>query len=320
MLSMSFIWPHVLFLLILIPLYILLHFHFEKKKKKDIIPFGNTEVLIEAISKTKKIDFLKFLPLILKSFLLCLLIIACARPTSTMYIPIRDTQVMLLIDISISMEATDIQPDRINAAKEAAKQFIRELPRGIQIGIGLFSGSIKILVTPTLDKTKTLRILNDLNTNSLETGTAIGDAILAGSEILSSDNFSRTKQNGDNILVLITDGEANIGIDPIVAAAQAKTDNVIIQTIGIGSPLGTIIRGGILTRLDEYTLKEIASITSGYYFNAQSLTDMNKIYKKIKKTIKMTPQETEVTFMPLIWAFIVLAILQMLKWSKFRLT
>ena len=136
---MDFIWPQALYFLFLIPLYVYLHFYFDRKRKKDIIPFGNLEVLIEAISKTKKIDFLKHLPLILKTLLLCFLIFALARPVSTVYLPTRDTKVMLLMDISISMEAKDIEPDRITAAKEAAKNFVRNLPEGIQIGIGLFS-------------------------------------------------------------------------------------------------------------------------------------------------------------------------------------
>lgn len=318
MLNMNFIWPHVLYLLLLVPVYLLLHFYFEKRRRKDIIPFGNLSTLQEAISKTQKIDFFKHLPLILKVLLFCLLIYACARPTSTVYMPMRDTKVMLLVDVSISMEASDIQPDRISAAKEAAKQFVHDLPKGIQVGIGLFSGSVRVLVNPTIDKTQVLKILDGLNSKNLETGTAIGDAILAGTETLSSDDFPRKTSKGDRILVLITDGEANVGIDPLFASAQAKVNNITIQTIGIGNPLGTIIRGGILTRLDELTLKEVASLTGGNYFNAQNLKEMSTVYKKIKKTIKMIPQESEVTFIPLVCALIILMILQLLKWSKFR--
>lgn len=317
---MNFIWSQALCLLLLVPAYVLLHFYFEKKRKKDVIPFGNLEVLVEAITKTKKIDFLKHAPLFLKSLLLCFLIFALARPVSTVYLPTRDTKVMLLIDISISMEAEDIEPNRITAAKEAAKQFIHDLPRGIQIGIALFSGNVKVLLSPTLEKLKALTILDKLNPRMLEPGTAIGDAILAGTEAITFDDVSQDKfKNKDNrILVLVTDGEANIGSDPLFSAAQAKVNNITIQAIGIGNPLGTIIRGGILTRLDEYTLQEITSLTGGYYFNAQNMKDMKLIYKKIKKKIRMIPQETEITFIPLIGAFVVLVILQLLKWSKFR--
>ena len=310
----------MLYFLFLVPLYIFLHFYFERKKKKDLIPFGNLEVLIEAISKTKKIDLLKNLPLILKTFLLCLIVIALSRPTSTIYTPMRDTKIMLLIDNSISMEATDISPSRIIAARDTAKQFINDLPKGIQIGIALFSGNVKVLLNPTLDKAKALNILKKLNVKMLEPGTAIGDAILAGTEAITFEDEFSTKENikDNRILVLITDGEANVGADPMVAAAQAKVNNITIQAIGIGNPLGTIIRGGILTRLDEITLKEITELTDGYYFNAQRLQDMNKIYKKIKKTIKLIPQEQEVTFIPLVGTFVILMISQLLKWSKFR--
>jgi Ca-activated chloride channel family protein len=317
---MTFIYPEALCLLILVPLYILFHFYFERKKKKDIIPFGNLGILTESISKSKKIDLFKHTPLILKSLVLSLLILAISRPMSTIYVPMRDTKILLLMDISISMEASDIEPDRITAAKDAAKKFILDLPKGIQLGLGLFSGNVKMLVNPSLDKLQALNILDKLSVRKLEPGTAIGDAILGGIEVLSLDNSlnRKSKNNFDKIVILITDGEANVGADPVFAAAQAKVNNITIHSIGIGNPLGTIIRGGILTRLDEFTLREITSITGGYYFNAQNFQDMNKIYKKIKKTIKLVPQKTEVTFIPVICAFIILGIYQALRWSKFR--
>ena len=316
---MSFLWPQALALFVFVPVYVVLHFYFEGKKKKDIVPFGNLEVLLEAISETKKINFLKHTPLILKTLIFCMLIFALARPVCTVYLPTRDTKIMLLMDISISMEAADIQPNRIVAAREAARQFVRDLPKGIQIGLGLFSGSVKVLVNPTLDKSKVLNVLNRLGIQMLEPGTAIGDAILAGTEAIIFDDASKMKLKNNRILVLITDGEANVGADPLFAAAQAKGNNVVIQAIGIGNPLGTIIRGGILTRLDEFTLQEITSLTGGYYFNAQNINEMKKIYKKIKRTIKLIPQEQEITFIPLVVVFVILVILQLLKWSKFRL-
>lgn len=317
---MNFLWPQALSLFILVPLYIFLYFYFEKKKANDIVPFGNLEFLAEAISKTKRVEILKHLPFILKVFLFCALIFALARPTSTVYLPMRDTKVMLLIDNSISMEAPDIHPNRIFAAKEAAKHFIDKLPQGVQIGIALFSGNVKVPLYPTLDKIKAIRILDKINLKLLEPGTAIGDAILAGIDAITFDDTSRNPYANKNnrILVLITDGEANIGADPIFAAAQAKVNNITIQAIGIGNPSGTIIRGGILTRLDEFTLQEITALTKGYYFNAQNLEQMKKIYKKIRTTIKLMPQQTEITFIPVIISFVILFLLQVLKWSKFR--
>ena len=316
---MSFIFPQALFLLLLVPVYILFHFYFERKKNKDIILFGNLEILTESISKSKKIDLFKHTPLIIKSLVLCFLILAISRPISKIYVPMRDTKILLLLDISISMEANDIEPDRITAAKNAAKKFILDLPEGIQLGLGLFSGNVKILVSPSLNKARILNLFKGLNARSLEPGTAIGDAVLSGIEVLSLDNsLKRSKNNFDKIIILITDGEANIGADPVFEEAKAKVNNITIHSIGIGNPLGTIIRGGILTRLDEFTLKEITSITGGYYFNAQNFQDMSRIYKKIKKTIKLVPQKTEITFIPAIFAFIVLIIYQVLRWSKFR--
>ena len=312
---MHFIWTYALLLLILVPIYIALHFYFENRRTEDLIPFGNLEILKQSSVKSKKTDFFRHMPLILKSLILCSLILALSRPLGTIYLPTRDTKILLLMDISISMEANDIKPNRITAAREAAKKFITDLPPGIKAGLGLFSGTVKILVTPTLNKTELLNILSGLNPKSLEAGTAIGDAILSGIEVVSSESI---KKQNEKIIILITDGEANTGIDPLFAAAEAKVNNITIHSIGIGNPFGTIIRGGILTRLDEFTLKEISSLTKGYYFNAQNLEEMNKIYKKIRKTIKLVPQKTELTFIPAIIALVLLIALQLLKWSKFR--
>lgn len=314
---MNFLFPQALLLYFLVPIYIMLDIYFEKKKTKDLAPFGNVELLIEAVTKAKTIDLLKPLPFIVKFFILCLVIFALARPISILYLPMRDTKVMLLMDNSISMEATDIAPNRLEAAKVAAKKFVKELPQGIQIGIGLFSGNVKIIVNPSTDRIKVVNVLDRLSLKTLEPGTAIGDAILAGGEAITlGDKEFVSKDN--RILVLITDGETNIGSDPIFAAAKAKVKQITIQAIGIGNPLGTIIRGGILTRLDEFTLKGITSLTGGEYFNAQNLDEMHKIYRKIKKTIKLVPEEKEITFIPLAIAFIFMILLQLLKWSKFR--
>lgn len=315
---MHFLYPQALFLYILVPLFIFFHFHFEGKKKKDVIPFGNMNVLIEAINKTKNIDFLKHLPITLKTTILCLLIFGIARPISTIYLPMKDTKVMMLFDISISMEAEDISPNRLIAGKNAAIKFIKELPSEIQTGIALFSGNVKVLANPSLEKSNVINVLKGLELSKLEPGTAIGDAILSGIEAISANDNGNTGSMDNRILILVTDGEANVGTDPMFAAAQAKVKNITIQSIGIGNPSGTIIRGSILTRLDEYTLRQISSLTGGQYFNAQDLSDLREVYSRIKSTIKMVPQETEITFIPLLISFILLSILQFLKWSKFR--
>ena len=315
---MNFICPYSLYLLLLVPAYIVLHFYFERKKTKDIIPFGNLELLSESILKIKKKDILKHLPLILKSLILISLILALGRPTYKILVPSTDSKILLLMDISISMEADDMKPDRITIAKESAKKFIKDLPKGIEIGLGLFSGNVKIVATPSEDKSTCLRFLDKLNAKKLEPGTAIGDAILAGIESFSYDDEGKHKLQNDKTIILLTDGETNIGTDPLFAAAQAKVNGITIHSIGIGNPFGTIIRGGILTRLDEFTLREISTLTKGYYFNAQNLNEMDKIYKKIRKSLKLIPKETEITFIPVIFGFILLAIYQFLRWSKFK--
>ncbi len=142
--------------------------------------------------------------------------------------------------------------------------------------------------------------------------------IVAGTQSITAFDKDDGVNKGNRILVLLTDGESNVGKDPMFAAAKAKTNNVIIQSIGIGNPAGAIIRGDILTKPDEYTLKEISSLTGGQYFNAKDISDFTEVYKKIKSTIHIVPQKTEITFIPLTISFILLLILQVLKWSKFK--
>ncbi len=149
---MEFLSPHLLYFLILVPIYVFLYFYFEKKIKKDAIPFGNYDVLAEAINKTKKIDTLKHSPLTLKTLILFFIIFGMARPVSTLYLHMKDTKIMFLFDISISMEADDIKPNRLEGAKNTAIKFIQELPKDIQTGITLFSGTVKVLAEPSFDK------------------------------------------------------------------------------------------------------------------------------------------------------------------------
>ena len=166
---MSFIWPLVLLALLLVPFYVWLHFIFEKKRNKDLIPFGNVETLKEVISKTKTVNTFAHLPIILKTIALCLFIVALARPQAEILVPNKSSKVMILLDNSISMEATDIPPSRLDAARDTAVKFVNDLPKGIQIGIGIFSGNVKILINPTTKKESVISALYSLNLDTLGT-------------------------------------------------------------------------------------------------------------------------------------------------------
>lgn len=315
---MTFLNPSALYLLIIVPLYIALHSYFEKRRQKDLIPFGNFEILQDALLKTKKIDFLVYLPITLKILILILLILCLARPQAKILQSVKDAKIILLMDNSISMEATDVEPTRCDVARETAIKFVKDLPKGVKIGIGFFSANVRIIVNPTDQKHEITNTLNNFTLSILEPGTAIGDALKSGVESLLIGSDQKQSQKDNKTIILITDGEVNFGIDPIYAAKLAKEKNITVQSIGIGNPSGTIIRGGILTRLDEDSLKSISKITGGQYFNARSLNDMNQIYQKIKQTIHLEQSEQEITYLLVGCIFILICILQALKWTKFR--
>ncbi len=236
-------------------------------------------------------NYLVYAPAILRFIAISMVIIVLARPVSTDNQTEKNVEgidIMLAMDVSTSMLAMDLNPNRIEAAKSVAAEFVSSRPND-NIGITIFAGESFTQCPLTIDHATTLNMLNNTSCDIamegiIEDGTAIGMGIANGVSRLK-DSKAKSK-----VIILLTDGSNNMGeLTPIGAAGLAKEFNVKIYTIGVGTNSGSAkfpYMGHIINvpvEIDEATLKEIASVTGGRYFRATNNEDLKEIYSEIDK-------------------------------------
>ncbi len=254
----------------------------------------------EAIGKSKKI-YLRHLPFALRVLTIIMVIFALARPQSSNKLRTSTTEgidIMISLDISSSMLAMDFNPNRLEAAKEVAINFIQGRPND-RIGLAIFAAESFTQCPLTIDHAVLINLFRDIRTGMLEDGTAIGDGLAtAVNRIKDSDSKSR-------IIILLSDGENNRGqIAPLTAAEIAKTFGVRVYTIGVGTigtapfPINTVYGQQVQNmevKIDETMLKEIASLTDGHYFRATDKNKLEEIYKEIDSMEKTKTEVQEYT-------------------------
>ncbi len=235
---------------------------------------------------------LRHLPELLRLAAMCLIVVCIARPRSSSQSERVDTEgidIVLAMDVSTSMLARDFEPDRINAAKDIAMEFIAQRPSD-RMGIVVFAGESYTQCPLTTDRATLINLMKELQTGLIEDGTAIGNGLAtAVARLTDSDAKSR-------VVILLTDGENNSGeIAPETAAEIASTYGVRVYTIGVGAngnaPYPVMTPWGIEmqnlpVQLDEDLLRNIASITGGRYFRATDNTKLAEIYSEINKMEK----------------------------------
>ena len=309
---MTFIWPVMLYSLILIPALIALYLILQRRRKRIA---ANYQALSTASGISKREPGIRrHIPPILFLFSLAILGVALARPQTEVSLPHIEGTVILAFDVSGSMAADDFKPTRMEAAKAAAESFVDHQPSTVRIGVVAFSDNGLTVQTPTNDQNAILMAINRL---APERGTSLASGITAALKAIDvgagqpSEIYTNltpvptltptpvpqgTHTSAD--IVLLTDGENNENPDPLIAAQTAANRGVRIYTVGIGSPQGTNlhINGFIVhTQLDEDTLQQISQITGGTYYNAQSEQDLIKIYNNLNPQLVVTPEMTEVT-------------------------
>ncbi len=316
--DITFAYYPFLFLLLTIPLLIAWYI-WKYKERRAKINFSNTSFLKD-IKKPLRVKFVH-LPFILRMLVMALLIIALARPQSSSRIKevtIEGIDIMIALDISGSMLAEDFKPNRMEAAKETAIDFIR-MRRGDRIGVSIFAGQSFTLCPLTTDHDLLIDLLHSARTGMVDDGTAIGDGLAtAVNRLRESDAVSK-------VIVLLTDGINNTGmIDPLTAAEIAALKNIRVYTIGVGSdgpvpypfetPFGIQYRN-VEIPVDEKLLIEIADMTGGKYFWADNPDKLNEVYKEIDKLEKSKIDVEELTrvhdeFLPLVILALGLLILE----------
>jgi Ca-activated chloride channel family protein len=239
------------------------------------------------------------------------LIFALARPEATIPVPSNTGTVILAIDVSGSMLAEDVNPNRMEAAKDAVKDFVNKQPKGVKIGVVSFSDYGALVAPATTERRPVLDAVSRLRP---QRGTNIGGGLQAALEALldpvdtaeslpaapgSTPTPSTGQQKPAASIVLLSDGQSTTGPQPLEIAEEAAAEGVRVYTIGIGTPEGTVVRilgRNQFTRLDEGTLQAIADETGGKYYNAQDESDLREIYDELARERQFEDEETEITF------------------------
>ena len=284
---MFFEYPKLLWLLI-VPLLLVAHYlYLELTERK---PHLRVSVLYPwTRTGFSFFHILRHMPFVLRIAALCLIVIAVARPRSSSQMESIDTEgidIVLAMDVSTSMLARDFKPDRINAAKDIAIEFIAQRPSD-RMGIVVFAGESYTQCPLTTDRASLINLMKEVQTDLIEDGTAIGNGLAtAVARMMDSDAPSR-------VVILLTDGVNNSGeVAPLTAAEIAKTYGVRVYTIGVGAngtapypvmtPWGVEVQD-VKVEIDEELLKEVAQTTGGRYFRATDNTKLAEIYSEINK-------------------------------------
>jgi len=310
---MSFIWPVMLVLLVFVPLAAALYVLLQWVRRRRMARYGST--LLGQATGGRKMGWGRHLPAALFLVGLTILTVALARPQAVVSVPRIEGTVILAFDVSGSMAADDIKPTRMDAAKATALDFIQKQPATVKVGIVAFSDSGLAIQPPTNDQNALVSAIGRLTP---QRGTSLGQGILASLDAITAANIpdqthfysNATAEptatpapvapgsKGSTVVVLLTDGENNERPDPMAAAQRAADSGIRIYSVGLGSPQGTTLKVNgftVHTQLDEARLQQIAAVTAGTYFNAQSTKDLQAVYDHLDEQLIVKPEKMEVT-------------------------
>ncbi|MFD2765998.1 VWA domain-containing protein [Micromonospora eburnea] len=230
------------------------------------------------------------------AFLLCLLVLATAlaRPAVDTREPLERATVMLAIDVSLSMQADDVAPNRLEAAQEAAKQFVGELPETYNLGLVSFAKAANVLVPPTKDRAAVTSAIDGL---VLAEATATGEAVFTCLEAIRTVPADGAAGIPPARIVLLSDGYRTAGRSVEEAAAAAQAANVPVSTIAFGTDSGQVDIGGQLQRVpvDRTALSQLAETTRGYFYEAASVTELKQVYQDMGSSIGFRTEPREIT-------------------------
>jgi Ca-activated chloride channel family protein len=293
---MSFAAPVLLWLLLLVPVAVALYVLMQRRRVRYAARFTNLDLLSNVVDASP--GRRRHLPALFAIAALAALLVALARPQMTVAVPRDEASVVLALDSSGSMMATDVAPSRIEAAKSAATTFLEGLPQRVRVGVLSFATGASVLVTPTDDRESVLAAIDGLEA---EGGTALGEAIARSVELAPEETRTADGEQLFSVL-LLSDGENSIGIDPAVATEQAREAGIAIYTVALGTDEGVVHVPddfGTLHRVevppDRETLRQIAQETGGRYFEAFSDADLADVYEEIGSQVAYQDDEREVT-------------------------
>jgi Ca-activated chloride channel family protein len=289
------------------------------------VRYASLSIVKEALGRGPGLR--RHIPPVLFLLALAAMLLASARPVATITLPSTQQTIILAMDVSGSMRATDVQPNRLVAAQNAAKSFLNDLPRDVKVGIVAFAGSAQVAQLATVNRED---LITAIDRFQMQRGTATGNAIVMSLATLFPDDGqidlqllqnNRDRMRGTAIdaekkekdkkpftpvppgsytsaaIIMLTDGQRTTGVDPLEAAKMAADRGVRVYTVGIGTVDGETIGfegWSMRVRLDEETLKQIATKTSAEYFYAGTAQDLKKVYETLSTRLTVEKKETEV--------------------------
>ena len=329
---MGLLWPIYLLLLAAIPLVILVYVLVLRRRKRFAVHYSSLSLIRQTMPPGFR--WRRHLPFVLIVLALALLFLALSRPFTNVTVASSTTTVMLALDVSLSMCANDIYPNRLTVAQDAAERFIRSQEPGTHVGIVAFAGIAQLIVPPTTDKGVLKEAVSNLTTARR---TAVGSAITRSLDALAEvnpnipatciysaphedrqDPFAEDNLQPD-VIVLLTDGASNRGVLPLVAAQAAHDRGVRVYTIGFGTTTPSLLRctpdqlgsgdlanrvgrGGFgrfgragFLQLDEQTLKSVAEMTGAEYYLAESADELLEVFSTIPVQLRKNTVRMEVS-------------------------
>ncbi len=289
---MTFQWPLLLLSLGLLPVLAALYVLAQRRRRRYAVRFTNLALLAEVAPKGP--GRRRHIPPLLFGLGLAALLVSLARPTAVIAVPRDQTAVVMVMDVSGSMQADDLAPNRMEAAKSAARAFVEALPRGVQLGLVSFNNTARVNKPLTHEREEVTEAIDRLWANG---GTAIGDGLN-----LALDEIAQRPQNSEGeaapaLVVLLSDGASTAGTPPEQAAARAVEQQVPVYTVGIGDRNAAPVIGPQqqAVPLDEATLQQVAEQTGGTYYYAADASELQQIYEELGSQVRWVEERTEVT-------------------------
>jgi len=339
---MNFLWPQYLWLMLALPVLPALYVLLLRRRGKAALRYSSLEVVRQASSRPWR----RHVPPTLLLVACALLLFAAARPLAPLTLPWARTSIMLAMDVSLSMRVSDVKPTRMAAAQEAAKLFLSELPRNIEVGLVTFAGSAQVAQAATMDRESLVSAIDGFQ---MQYGTAIGNAIVVclaelfpdqgislgdmtfgpGQKTRSRDDKERPQPKpftpvapgsyGSAAILLLSDGRRTTGVDTLEAAKMAADRGVRIHVVGLGTvdgPVGAADGLAIYMQLDEPTLREVARMTGGEYHHAGTAEELRSVYQGLGSRLQVETRQTEIApVLALLAAIVVLAAVTLsLRW------
>lgn len=325
---MEFLSPSLLWLLLLLPVLVAAYVWLLNRRKKAAVTFASLDLVRPALGRGARLR--RHVPPLLFLLAIAATLVGIARPVTRITLPSMHQTVILAVDVSLSMSAADVDPNRLTAAQQAARAFVDDRPSNVRVGLVAFGGNAIVVQPPTSSREDLLAAIDRFE---LQRGTATGSALYAALATLLPDagiDLQALDFKWENVrnprdpsqyalgkppmkqaapvppgsydagaIILMSDGRSTIGPQPLDAARIVAERGVRVFTVGFGTKEGAMVRGdgwSLFVRLDEETLQAIAGITQGAYFQASTAAELKKVYRDLNARLVLERKAVEITF------------------------